>query len=184
MKSLECTNCGAPLKKNCKQCVYCGTSFENVDGSERSVYRRVRALSIFHLPMGVGEFGLSGNLFVTAGVVIAFILYALGWWFEDTTYWLNATAMTIWVGIMPLWLFGVALLWKATGRAVLIGLAWACLVFAIHILVIWVIRGNLWDDHVGIAGLIAGASLISWMIGRLGHSIIRLKNARTNKENV
>lgn len=44
-------------------------------------------------------------------------------------------------------------------------------------MVIWVIRGDLWDDHVGIAAMVAGASLIGWMLGRLLHGIIRLRKA-------
>lgn len=175
MKSFECTNCGASLKKNTLQCAYCGSWYENdgrvISGRERPNETR----SNLNLPVGVGEFGIANNKLFVAGVVITFILYLLGWFFEDTHYWLNSTAMTIWVGIIPLWLFGVALFWNVNRRVMFVFLPFSLVVFVVHMAVIWAIRGNLWDDHVGIAAMVSGASLFGWVLGRLLHGIIRLR---------
>jgi len=132
----ECENCGASLEKSAFQCAYCGTWYENGEGviSARNYPNKI--LSIMNLPQDIGEFGISSNLLFVAGAIIALALYVLGWYFEDTLYWLNETAMLIWVGIVPIWLFGVALLWQVPRKAVLYGLIISIIVFIIHILVI------------------------------------------------
>ncbi len=178
MDARECENCGAALEKNRQQCAYCGTWYEN---GGRAIFARSRPkkiASIANLPQGVGEFGVSSNWLFVAGAVIALMLYILGWFFEDTQYWLNETAMLIWAGIMPLWLFGIALLWQASRKIAWYGLGISLVVFLGHILMIWIIRGNLWDDHVGIAGMVASTSLVGWLLGRLAHRMIRWRNAR------
>ncbi|MEM8861898.1 MAG: hypothetical protein AAGD96_26545 [Chloroflexota bacterium] len=125
------------------------------------------------LPVGAGEFGISSQYLISAGIVIAFGLYGAGWLFEDTQYWLDTVAMTFWAGLLPLWLFGVAFVWRSKRMVLADGLLIALAEFVVHIVVIWAIRGRLWDDHIGIAGTIAGASLAGWLLGRLLHSTIR-----------
>ncbi len=177
MNPLECPNCGAPLENNSLHCVYCGTRFER---SEKLVPRKKRPRqiqSVFNQPPGVREFGVSSNALIKIGAIISFVLYLFGWFFEDTDYWLDEKAMIIWVGILPLWLFGVAFFWRTIRKVAFLGLVFSVVEFIVHISVILVIRGNLWDDHVGIAAMVAGASLIGWLLGRLTHGIIRSRRA-------
>lgn len=178
MKTRDCEKCGAPLEKNKLQCTYCGTWYEGNKSGISGRSRPVEVKSILNLPKGVGEFGISSNLFFVMGVTVTIVLYVLGWFFEDQQFWLNETAMLIWVGIIPIFLFGVALLWRVTRKVMLYGLAISLMVFLMHVFVIWVIRGDLWDDHVGIAAIVAGSSLAGWLLGRLGHGMIRWRNTK------
>jgi hypothetical protein len=178
MKTRECEKCGAPIEKNKFQCSYCGTWYEGSKSGISSRTPPIKKESILNLPQGIGEFGFSSNTFFVLGVTITIALYILGWLFEDHQYWLNDTAMLIWVGILPICLFGFALLWRVTRKVMWYGLVISLMVFLLHVFVIWVIRGNLWDDHIGIAAIVAGPSLAGWLLGRLGHGIIRWRNSR------
>jgi len=182
MKTRECENCGASLEKEDLQCAYCGTWYEGNENEISDHNPPSKVISILNLPQGIGEFGISSNLFWVIGIIIITVLYVLGWFFEDKQYWLNGKALFIWVGIMPMCLFGVALLWQVTRKVMLYGLVFSLVVFLLHIFVIWKIRGNLWDDHYGIAAIVAGSLLAGWTLGRVGHRIIRLRNARMQKE--
>ena len=136
--------------------------------------------ALWRLPIGAGEFGISSQRLLTVGIIVAFGLYVTGWLFEDTQYWLDEVAMTVWVGVLPLWLFGVALVWRSSRMVLADGLLIALVEFIVHAIVIWAIRGRLWDDHIGIAGMIAGASLAGWLLGRLLHGIIRWRRIQSN----
>jgi hypothetical protein len=174
----ECEKCGASLAENDLQCRYCGTWYE-ANKAELSGYKRSNIFnSILNLPQGMGEFGISNNLFLVVGIAITLVLYGFGWLFEDQQFWLNETAMLIWVLVMPLTLFVIAILWRVTRKDMLFGLAYSLVVFLVHIIIIWAIRGELWDDHYGIAAFVACSSLAGWVLGRLGHGIIRWRNAR------
>jgi len=175
MKSRECEKCGAPLEKNGLQCVHCGTWYEGNKRMDSAQDYQNKLVSILNLPPGKEEFGISSTRFFVTGLTITFLFYVLGWFFEDKQYWLNETAMLIWVGIMPLCLFGIALLWRVDRKVMVYGLVISLVVFLIHLAVIWAIRGNLWDDHVGIAAMVAGSSFAGWLLGRLVHIMIRLR---------
>ena len=177
-KSRECEKCGAPLEIDASQCTYCGAWYEDNKREISPHYRQNIIVSILNLPQGIGEFGISSNRFFVSGLTITLVLYVLGWFFEDPQYWLNEKAILIWVGIIPMWLFSVALLWHAYRKVVLYALVISLVVFLVHMIVIWIIRGSLWDDHVGIAALVAGSWLAGWILGRLVHGIIRWRNAR------
>ena len=178
MKSRECEKCGAPLEKDTLNCVHCGTWYEGNKRVGSAQDRQKKLVSIQNLPQGMGEFGISSTNFFVTGVTITFLFYVLGWFFEDQQYWLNKTAMLIWVGIMPLCLFGIALLWRVARKVIVYGLIISLVVFLMHLAVIWAIRGDLWDDHVGIAAMVASSSFAGWLLGRLVHGIIRWRNAR------
>lgn len=178
MKSRECENCGASLEKNSLQCPYCGTWYE---GNKRGISvpdRQNKNISLLTLPKGVGEFGISKKQFIITGITIALILYVLGWFFEDLQYWLNETAMLIWVGILPVWVFSIALLCRVKWEITLYALGISLAIFLIHMGVIWAIRGSLWDDHVGIAALVGSSWFAGWLLGRLAHRMIRWRNSR------
>lgn len=176
MNTLECINCGAPIQRHTTCCAYCGTNFENRERLFPNRYRIKIFDALFNQSVGVKEFGVSNSIFPVAGLCSVFILYVLGWFFEDTQYWLNKTALTIWVGIIPVILFVVSLFWSTERKVIYIGFGLTSAIFIVHILVIWMIRGDLWDDHVGIAAVVAGAMLISWTFGRALHAIFRLRN--------
>ena len=178
MKTRECEKCGASLEKNELQCAFCGTWYE---GNKRVISARIhtnKVVSILNLPQGIGEFGISSNRFFVVGVTITMVLYVLGWFFEDQQYWLNETAMLIWVGIMLMCLFGFSLLWRVARKGMMYGFVISIVIFLMHMLVIWVIRGDLWDDHIGIAAMVAGSSFAGWLLGRLVHEMIRWRNSR------
>ena len=178
MKSRECEKCGAPLKNATYQCLHCGAWYEVNNKVDPSHDRQEKILSFLNLPQGLGEFGFSSKKIFATSVSITSLLYGLGWFFEDPQYWLNETAVLIWVGIIPIWLFCVALLWQVHPKTTWVPIVGSLVVFLTHITVIWAIRGNLWNDHVGIAALVAGSWLAAWLLGRLAHGIFRWRNTR------
>ena len=176
MKTREYEKCGASIEKNALQCAYCGTWYEGGKKGAPAKSSPGKRLSMFKLPSGEGEFGVSNSRFFVMGALTTAILYVLGWLFEDRQYWLDEKALWIWVGAIPIGLFCIAFLWRANHKVVMIGFAVSLVVFLAHISVIWIMRGSLWDDHVGIASMIAGASLAGWLLGRLGHGMVRWRN--------
>ena len=173
MKSRECNKCGASLKENETQCSYCGTWYED-DQQVISVQNLSgKIVSFFDLPQGVGEFGISNNRYFAVSTLIIIAVYLLGWYFEDPAYWLDDTAVLIWMGLLPILTFVMALLWQTDQKVVMVGLAISFIIFFIHVLTIWAIRGSLWDDHIGIASMVGTGSFAGWFFGRLAHIIIR-----------
>jgi len=178
MKSRECENCGASLEENSLQCTYCGTWYEDNQRGNSVSARQDKKTSILNLPQGVGEFGISKKQFFITGLIITAALYGIGWFFEDPKYWLNDTAMLIWVGILPVWVFSIAFLGRVKRKFSFYTLIISLAVFLIHMGVIWTIRGNLWDDHVGIAALVGGSWFAGWLLGRVAHRMMRWRNSR------
>ena len=179
LDSHNCPQCGAPVETSSLQCEYCGTWFDkagNVKPEKSKTLHKIASIS--RLPSGAGEFGISSRYLPAVGALIAFILYIVGWFFEDTQYWLDETAMTIWIGALPLWLFVITLVWRSSRGMLVGGLVISLIVFVTHVAIILMIRGRLWDDHIGIAVVVAVASLIGWFLGRLVHSIIRWRRAQ------
>lgn len=180
LDSHDCPKCGASVKPGSLRCEYCGTWFTKAEGAKPQNSKSInKTPALFSLPKGAGEFGISNQYLITFGMAIAIGLYGAGWLFEDTRYWLNAVAMTVWVGLLPLWLLGVAFVWRSNRLVLVDGLLIALTVFITHIVIIWTVSGRLWDDHVGIAGMIAGASLAGWLLGRLLHSVIRWRRIQS-----
>ena len=181
MKTRECENCGASLEKDALQCAYCGTWYEKSqeESSPQSLSRKF--FSIASLPPGKGEFGVKKTTFFKAGGIMAAVLYAVGWLFEDQHYWLEEKALVAWMGILPLWLFFIAFLWRVNRRVVFHGLVISIIIFLSHIIVIWQIQGYVWDDHVGIAAMIAAGSLVGWLLGRLLHAVIRWRKVHEKR---
>ncbi len=180
LNSHDCPKCGSSVKTGSLQCEYCGTWFDKEGRAKPQKPKNIDKMrAMLRLPIGVGEFGISSQHLTTVGIVIALGLYVVGWFFEDTQYWLDEVAMTVWVGVLPLWLFGVAFVWRSDRMVLAGGLLVALVEFVAHIVIILVIRGRLWDDHVGIAGIVAGASLVGWLLGRLLHGIIRWRRIQS-----
>jgi len=178
MEILECKKCGAALEENTIQCVYCGARYDGGQIIESPGNLPSKPISFFNLPQEVGEFGISHDRFFLIIALIIFGVYMLGWFFEDLEYWLADQAILIWMGLMPVLLLIAALVWKTNRKTLLIGLANSGLLFLLHLLIIWSIRGSLWDDHIGIAAMVAAGSFTGWLLGRLGHLLIRWKKAQ------
>ena len=178
MKSLECNKCGASLEENATRCEFCGTWYEGNQQVVSTQNLSDRIVSFFSLPQGVGEFGISHERFFLISSLIIFGIYMLGWSFEDPEYWLDEKAILIWMGLMPLVLLAAALIWSTKQRAVLLGLVNSALLFIVHLIIIWSIQGSLWDDHVGIAAMVASGAFAGWTIGRLAHKIIRWRKMK------
>ena len=180
LESYECPQCGAAVKENATQCEYCGTWLRQVDTAKSQKSKGGESFYLpLKLPAGVGEFGTTNRVLKTGSLVLALGLYVVGWFLEDTQYWLDERAMLIWVGILPLWLFGVALMWRSNRMVLGVGLLLALGEFIAHVAVIFTIRGSLWDDHIGIASLVAGTSLAGWLLGRVLHAVLRWRSVRS-----
>ena len=152
-----CPNCGASVRRGAAQCPYCGTWFEGRAGAEAEAVPEARP---------------TPGWWIALGLAGAAALYALGWRFEDTRYWLDARAVAVWAGALPLWLAVVAGGWRGR-KAVLAGVALAVSVFAVHLAATWFVAGRLQDDYVGIAAAYGAAALAGWLLGRLVRKLIR-----------
>lgn len=119
-------------------------------------------------PSGQGAgFGFSGHGYLLGVLVVTAALYALGWLFEDTRYWLNTRAFMIWSGLIPLWMCLGALMLRRSRAPLLTGIAISLLLALTHGAGMALIRGSLNDDMAGIAALVGGAALAGWILGRL-----------------
>ncbi len=164
-KPLTCPNCGAPLEPGAERCAYCGTLFSAVPRT---------AEPPIPPPRRAADFGLTTPWLPRLGILVAAGLYALGWSLEDTRYWLDARAMTVWIGLLPLWWAGLAFLRRSSRRLAWLVLPLAAILFTLHLgLIAWIRGGHLWDDHFGIAAMVAAASAGGWLLGRLGHAAVR-----------
>ncbi len=162
---LVCPNCGAPLEPGAERCAYCGTLFSAARGTARKSGPP---------PRTAADFGLTTPWLPRLGGLVAVSLYALGWSWEDTRYWLDGRAVAVWLGLLPLWWAGIAFLRRSSRRLVWFAFPLAAILFALHLGLIARIRGgHLWDDHVGIAAMVAVASAGGWLLGRLGHAAVR-----------
>ena len=164
-KPLTCPNCGAPLEPGAERCAYCGTPFPAGRGSVAPTRRP---------PRTGADFGLTTPWLFRLGILVAAGLYALGWFWEDTRYWLDGRAMAVWLGLLPLWWGGIAFLRRSSRPLAWLALPLAALLFALHLgIIAWIRGGHLWDDHVGIAAMVAAASAGGWLLGRFGHAAVR-----------
>ena len=88
----------------------------------------------------------------------------------------------LWAAALPAWLFLTSLGWRAGRGAWLSGIAFAVVLFAVHLIVMMIVDGRLQDDHVGIAAMFAGAALGGWLLGRILHNTLRRAWARAEAE--
>ncbi|TET52900.1 MAG: hypothetical protein E3J64_04395, partial [Anaerolineales bacterium] len=111
-------------------------------------------------------------------MVVAALLYTIGWLLEDKYYWLADEAVVTWGVALPVWLFLVALAWRPRWGGWIAGFALSLPMFALHLGLMWIIEGRLNDDYVGISALFAGAALGGWLAGRFVHVVVRRARAR------
>ncbi len=164
-RPLTCPHCGAPLEPGAERCAYCGTLFSAVPRTAEPPRRP---------PRTAADFGLTTPWLLRAGGLVAAGLYALGWSLEDTRYWLNGRAVAVWLGLLPLWWAEIAFLRRSSRRLAWLALPLAASLFALHLgIIAWIRGGHLWDDHIGIAAMVAVASAGGWLLGRLGHAAVR-----------
>ena len=160
----NCPNCGAPAMDAGSQCVYCNAKLPKPHAAATTAPKT---------EFEAGDFGLRSNIVFVVAVIGAAILYALGWIFEDTRYWLDDRAIAVWAGALPLWLCILAFIWRPRWGEWLAGFAIAVPVFIVHLAIMWLNRGMLNDDYIGIAAAFASASLGGWILGRLLHTAVR-----------
>lgn len=193
IRALTCPNCGSAdvtIKQKLAEslllhCPYCNGSFlVTFDESSESVtgppaQRRSSPLSVLFPPAGAGEFGLSHNkLLLGLTAAGSLILYLIGWLLEDRQYLLDANAVIVWAGILPLWLLLAAAIWRTSRVVWPAGVAIATLIFLLHLGLTVVIKGRFNDDYAGIAAMFAGVALAGWLAGRWLHLGIRLVRAK------
>lgn len=176
VKTRQCPGCGAPVPEGARRCAYCGSWYETL-AKHVPVQRLLHTIAP-RLTPGAGEFGLRGKVVLVAGALGAAILYASGWLFENTYYWLEDEAVAIWTGALPAWLCLVALAWRTRGRAWPTGFGFGVPVFAVHLGAMALIRGRVLDDYVGIAAVFAAAALGGWLLGRALHAMVRRARVR------
>ncbi len=167
--TLKCQSCNAPLVRNSYDCEYCGT-YSVFSGEELEKFDN----------LSQPDFGVSNSKYLIVTVFGAAILYALGWRFENLEYLLDGRSVLIWGSGIPLWLAISAFFWKTNWGEYLPGISISLPIFLFHMLIIWLVKGNLNDDAVGISAAFGAGSLFGWVIGRLFHKYIR-KNRLKNQ---
>jgi hypothetical protein len=128
------------------------------------------------------DFGVKGSGYILACFVGAIIIYIIGWFFEDTVYWLDTTAVVIWAGVLPLWMLAFSYTWRTSKGQWYPGLLFSILLFLIHLSIMWVIDRYIYDDSVGISAEFAGAALGGWILGRLLHIAAQRVRAKRAKK--
>lgn len=155
---LNCPNCNAPLQPQAQQCAYCGSTLRNRKQSD-----------LESLP----DFGIQHPRLLVLTVLVAAVVYALGWQAEDLTYLLSQRAIFYWAGLLPACLIAAATVWKSQWGQFLPGFAISFPIFIMHITLLWLLRGRINDDDFGISALFAALALLAWLLGRLAHHYIR-----------
>lgn len=161
-----CANCNAPLPDYSVECEYCSTFFEETSYGTPTP-------NVYLGTGGINDFGIANPMLLFATILGAAILYGWGWRLEDLEFLLSKGAVILWAGILPLWLAVFAFLWKTPWGEWLPGFAVSIPIFFFHILIIWMIDGNINDKVLGISAAFSAASLLGWVVGRLSHNYIR-----------
>ena len=165
----SCPKCGAPVEPGLTRCPYCGIAM--VTGQPVA-----RAAPV--IDYDAAEFGFERPTLLALGLGLAAAIYAIGWWFEDTEYWLDTRAVVTWTVLLPLWLALVVFAWRPRWGQWFLGIGFALAVFAAHVGVMAVIEGRLNDDDFGISGMVAGAAFAGWCVGRILHIAVVRSRAR------
>jgi hypothetical protein len=100
---------------------------------------------------------------LAAGFAVACVLYAVGWFLEDTDHWLAPGAVALWGAVLPIWLGVVAFMWRTRRAAWLVGLGIALIM-------------------LGIAGIYSALALVGWLAGRSLHIFLRRRRIRPQAE--
>ena len=162
-KNLKCQQCGAPVTGDSEECRYCGTRFYSPDNKKKE--KRKKSL--------LKDFGWKGILYLNITGII--IIYSLGWFFEDTEYWLDDTAIFIWAVMLPLWIMVMTFFWFRERGAIIIGFIINLAIFVIHYIVILSFeRWHFNDDYLGISAMFAGIAFGAWILGRIFHHLARV----------
>ena len=112
------------------------------------------------------------------GLSVACVLYVLGWFLEDTQYWLAPASIAVWGALLPIWLGLVAFLWRTPRPVLMAGLIMATAIFATHLTMVWLIRRHINDDLVGIAAIYAGLAFAGWVLGRWMRAFLRRRRVK------
>ncbi|MBT3668754.1 MAG: hypothetical protein HON98_02710 [Chloroflexi bacterium] len=170
-RTFNCNSCNAPLPKYSTLCEYCGM-YSSFSPEE---LEKIGAIS-------QPDFGISNSKYLIITVLGAAIIYALGWRFEDLDYLLDERSVVIWGSGLPLWLAISAFFWKTNWGEYLPGISISLPIFLFHMLIIWLIKGNINDDGVGISAAFGAGALFGWVAGRLFHKYIRKIRKQANSE--
>jgi len=164
--TFKCPSCSAPVDIDATECEFCGIKISKTINGK--------------IITPVKDFGIKN--FLPAILIIGIGIYIYGWYFEDTKYWLNDTAIIIWSVMLPIWIILSTIIWKNKWGAILYGIIFSIAIFIFHFLIIAYYRSwHFNDDYFGIAGMFSGIILGAWLLGRLFHSIIRKsRNKRLN----
>lgn len=193
ISTLACPNCANTQNLHISEveqgymikCDYCGATSiahfeheEDDDGYEIIERPKITPQPDRLVDPTLGEFGIQAGWYLPVTAVVAFVIYLIGWGYEDTQYWLSTASIVIWAGVLPLWLLVVALAWRPRWGEWLMGLAFGVSVFVFHIIAAWIIDGRLNDDLVGIGAMYGGAALVGWVVGRGLHWVIKRSRAQ------
>lgn len=176
-----CPACGAPLPEGSRRCEHCGVWFETTPEKKdpASSVRSMGQIILPRLSTGAGEFGFEGKPPLVLGMIMACIIYILGWFLEDTQYWLAPASIAAWGALMPIWLGLAAFLWRTPRPVWMVGLIVGLALFAAHIAIVWLIRRDINDDLVGIAAIYAGMAFAGWSLGRWMRALLRQKRVQS-----
>ncbi len=170
LHSNKCPSCNAPLKEDAKQCDFCGMIIlKSKDG--KIIYE-------------TKDFGIKGNVFFVFIIIGIIIIDILGWKYGYDDYfisWFTDAAFLIWTGVLPIWVLSTTIIWANKWGAVLYGIIIAIILFILHLLIVVANKNwNFNDDYFGLAGIVAGVFLASWLLGRLFHKLIRKSRNKKN----
>lgn len=174
----KCSNCGGLVSPHKEKCGYCGAWLRQ-EGHHEQMSLTPRAINVMtNLPKGVGEFGFSSKRTLAVCFLYVLGLYGLGWKYEDTRYWLDSRAMTIWVGLLPLCLFLLSVSLRGNRFTIIPGIALSVTITFFHLSVVFLVRGSINDDMLGISLIVGGGVIMAWLAGRLVHRIVRYRRVK------
>ncbi len=149
------------MRAGADRCAYCGAWLKQASSGENAA------------PPAPPDFGLRGPALLCVGAVGGVLLYALGWFFEDTRYWLDARAVAVWTLALPLWTCGIAFFRRGGRGGQLLGLGLGVALFSVHAVLMGLVAGRFTDDYAGISAALGGAAAAGWWLGRLLHAAAR-----------
>lgn len=177
----ECPSCGGPNHKTSQKCEFCGVGL--LFDQKKTKYSKNKNFKFDNKTLWQADFGFTNAYILIVTTSIAALIYAVGWNYEDTQYWLAETAVIIWVALLPLWLAITSFFWKALWGQWIPGIMVGIAIFLTHMLRILLIDGRLNDDGIGISAMFGAASLLGWILGRVVHLWIRNYRAKANFQN-
>ncbi len=159
---LKCPQCSAPISAEETKCKYCGTEF--------IIDNKPKSFKLFEKSINKKDFGKKTLLLNIIGIII---IHALAWFLTGEDYW-DDSPFYIWFGILPLWVTIMVTFWLKKHFVVAFGFLLSVLIFAANIIFIYFKENRRFnDDFLIVAGFITLSFFISWLIGRIIHSVIR-----------